>query len=609
MSRLSEALKDTIDSGSTQPRRRPLADSTSFSSPAVPSTPTRRRNSAPSSLETLVQEIQAAGALIRVEFDNEVNALVLRVVAPVRRLGNTPPLTRGILPELIELGRLSLLVTEGQGHEGTGYYSLRVRPEMVALERQLARVEVPEIMIAGVASLSDLALLENDGFAREVVTFGSLTCLNQMAVRRWCERYGSGRPNLRSDTVEIARTAPLARSRETAALLREMGILQRSTEGNTVVEWILTREIRRFRAYIEEHPLYEQAINFLQRFQQLFNESASETTTHNNIRASSNQEVVGGRIWVRFDIEGTIDRPTHTYTRTRARTGALTVPNNSPYRDVRNRLTRIDWQLAQELFFRAFPALSVITINRTDASGRTTTVTTISNIQTPASRAAGRLAQFGLTTPPSPTNDLPSPTQVSFYADTDCRSSQTPSEYAAYRARHASAARQWPEAVRASCREEREPSPGLSHYSDQNGIHEADWPVFGGGHGIASILSGHPGGIDGEYLRSVVGIPMTRGGELKRRLTAASFRSSTPRKSDKKRMRRFPTPEPFDRNSRVLQEIEVERGSDDEEEDGGDEGGMEWGRLNEREDGMFGGEGGGGEGGDGESGEDDSEMT
>ncbi|KAK6500962.1 hypothetical protein TWF506_003720 [Arthrobotrys conoides] len=587
MSRFPEALKDTVASGSSPPRGR---QSTASSSPL-----------SVESLETLVQEAQAAGAFIHVDFFNNINAFVLRVVVPIRQLEDAPPLTRGVLSDHLELGRLTLFVTEGQGRDDSGYFSVRSRPEMVALERQLATVEVPEIMVVGVVTLSEPMLLSDARLEREVVSFNSLDGLGQTAVRRWCERYGSGRPNRRSDNIVIPETAPLARSRETTRVLRDLGILRRGTRGSAITQWILTREIRRFRAYIEEHPLYEQATNLLQRFQQLFNEAALETTTHNSLRASSNQESIGGRIWVRFDINGVVERPTHTYTRNRARNDAAATGVFDPNQDVRNQLTRIDWQIAQELFFRAFPALTVTTVNRTDSSGRMMTVTTVNNAQTPASRTAGRLAQFGLTTPPSPTPEaILSPTQISFFADTDCRSSQTPSEYAAYHARHASARRQWPEAVRASCHEEREVSPGLSHYEDQNRVGD-EWHVAGGNSG-AAILAGHPGGIDGNYLQSL-GFPMTRGGELKRRLTAASYRSPSQRENERKRIRRFPTPEPYHGTRAVLEEIHLigaeeedeevlEFSADEEEEEqegeGETENEMDWDHLNEREDELFG---------------------
>ncbi|KAF3219444.1 hypothetical protein TWF679_010913 [Orbilia oligospora] len=618
MSRFPEALKDTVSSGSSPPRGRQPAVSSPF--PAAPVTPTRRRNSAPTfspsshanilrvypfdgaqaivvnNLSVFDREIRTAGAFIHVDFYNNINAFVLRVVVPTRQFEDAPPLTRGVLSDHLELGRLTLFVAEDQGRDGSGYFSVRTRPEIVALERQLASVEVPEIMVAGVVALSDPILLSDAGLDHEVVSFNSLDGVSQAAVRRWCERYGSGRPNRRSDNIEIPDTAPVARSRETTRLLRELRILRRGSRGTAIIQWIITREIRRFRGYIEEHPLYEQATNLLQRFQQLFNEVVLETTTHNNIRASSNQESVGGRIWVRFDINGVVERPTHTYTRNRARNDAAIVGAFDPQQDVRNRLTRIDWQIAQELFFRAFPALTVTTVNRTDSAGRMTTVTTINNAQTPASRTAGRLAQFGLSTPPSPTPDATlSPTQVSFFADTDCRSSQTPSEYAAYHARHASARRQWPEAIRASCHDEREASPGISHYEDQNRPRD-EWHVIGG-NGGAAILSGHPGGIDGSYLQSL-GFPITRGGELKRRLTAASYRSPSQRENEAKRMRRFPTPEPYNGARRALGEIrliraeedqeeevlefsEDEEDEEDEEEEGENE--MDWDRLNEGE--------------------------
>ncbi|KAF3187918.1 hypothetical protein TWF788_001382 [Orbilia oligospora] len=516
MSRFPEALKDTVSSGSSPPRGRQPAVSSPF--PAAPVTPTRRRNSAPtfspSSHANILRvypfdgaqaivvnnlsEIRTAGAFIHVDFYNNINAFVLRVVVPTRQFEDAPPLTRGVLSDHLELGRLTLFVAEDQGRDGSGYFSVRTRPEIVALERQLASVEVPEIMVAGVVALSDPILLSDAGLDQEVVSFNSLDGVSQAAVRRWCE--------------------------------------------------------------------------------------------------SSNQESVGGRIWVRFDINGVVERPTHTYTRNRARNDAAIVGAFDPQQDVRNRLTRIDWQIAQELFFRAFPALTVTTVNRTDSAGRMTTVTTINNAQTPASRTAGRLAQFGLSTPPSPTPDATlSPTQVSFFADTDCRSSQTPSEYAAYHARHASARRQWPEAIRASCHDEREASPGLSHYEDQNRPRD-EWHVIGG-NGGAAILSGHPGGIDGSYLQSL-GFPITRGGELKRRLTAASYRSPSQRENEAKRMRRFPTPEPYNGARRALGEIrliraeedqeeevlefsEDEEDEEDEEEEGENE--MDWDRLNEGE--------------------------
>ncbi|KAK6504611.1 hypothetical protein TWF481_006550 [Arthrobotrys musiformis] len=561
-------------------------------------------NSSLESLEALVQEIQAAGALIRVEFFNDINALVLRVIAPSRQFEGSPPLSRGVLSEFLELGRLNLFTA--QARDGSGYFSVRSRPEVVALERQLARVEVPEIMVVGVTNLSDLVLLAEPALEQQAVAFNSLNASGQRAIRRWWDRYGSGRPNLRSENIEIPENAPLATSAETRRLLRELGIFQRGTQGTMVIQWILTREIRRFRAYLEGHPLYEQATNLLQRFQQRFNEADTENITQNNIRASSNQEGVGSHTWVRFDIDGVVEQPTHPYTRTRARidASASLLANPDPLHDVRNQLTRIDWQLAQELFFRAFASLTVTTVNRTDSAGRTTTVTTINNAQTPASRTAGRLAQFGLTTPPSPTTETAtaSPTQVSFFADTDCRSSQTPSEYAAYHARHARAARQWPEAARASCREEREVSPGLSHYEDQNRVTDG-WRGLGfGGHGAASILVGHPGGIDGNFLRSL-GFPMTRGSELKRRLTAASYRSPALREMDqRKKVRRFPTPEPWsgDHGSRVLQELELPEAEEEEEEvfsedeeseeegeEEAEDNEMDWERLNRREDGMF----------------------
>ncbi|KAK6345686.1 hypothetical protein TWF718_007595 [Orbilia javanica] len=439
-------------------------------------------------------------------------------------------------------------------------------------------------MVVGVVELSEPVILSDVRLQRELVAFSGLDSSGQRAIRRWCGRYGSRRPNRRSDNIEIPEGAPLARSRETNEVLRELRITPRSSQGTAIIDWILTHETQRFRAYIETHPFYEQATNFLQRFQQLFNEASMETNTHNNIRASSNQEVIGSRIWVRFDIDGVVERPTHTYTRNRARNGTATAGVLDPHQDIRSRLTRIHWHLAQEVFFRAFPATTVTTVNRTDSSGHTTTVTTINNIQTPASRTAGRLAQFGLSSPPSPTPDASiSPTQISFFADTDCRSSQTPSEYAAYHARHASAARQWPEAVRASCHEEREVSPGLSHYDDQNRITGGEWHTVGGGHGAAAILSGHPGGIDGQYLQSL-GFPMTRGGELKRRLTAASYRSPEQRESENKRMRRFPTPEPYHGSRRALEEIQLpehqmqdeelqEEFSESEESEDDDEGG------------------------------------
>ncbi|RVD82170.1 uncharacterized protein DFL_006604 [Arthrobotrys flagrans] len=586
MSRFPDALEDVVWGGSTPSRGR---QPTPF--PGGPSTPNRRRNSAPAfsppshgntlhvypfdSAQAVVvnnlSEIQAAGVLIHVDFFNDTNAFVLRIVVPTRQFEGSPPLTRGVLSENLELGRLTLLVTDGNLREGSGYFSVRSRPEMVALERRLARVEVPEVMVVGVVNLSEPILLADARLERGVVAFSSLDRVGQRAVRRWCERYGSRRPNRRSDNIEVPQTAPLARSRETNGLLREIGVLRRSAQGNAIIEWILTREIRRFRAYIEGHPLYDQATNLLQRFQQLFNEAATETTTHNNIRASSNQEVVGSRVWVRFDIDGVVERQTHTFTRNRARArnDAATIGVFDPHQDVRNRLTRIDWQLAQELFFRAFPALTVTTINRTDSSGQMTTVTTINNAQTPASRTAGHLAQFGLSSPPSPAPDATlSPTQVSFFADTDCRSSQTPSEYAAYHARHASVTRQWAEATRASCHEEREASPGLSHYDDQNRV------VF-----------------------EKFGVSDDERGELKRRLTAASYRSPQQRESESKRVRRFPTPEPYDADRRVLEEIrlpeqdeEDERGeelefSEDEESEEEGEDGMD---LNDGEDRMFG---------------------
>ena len=140
-----------------------------------------------------------------------------------------------------------MTVTESQGRDGSGYFSVRYRPEMVTLERQLARVEVPEIMVVGVVNLSDPILLADAGLEREVVAFNSLDGSGQTAVRRWCERYGSRRPNLRSDNIEIPEAAPLARSRETNGLLRELKILRRSSQGNAIIVSFLRWALRIYR--------------------------------------------------------------------------------------------------------------------------------------------------------------------------------------------------------------------------------------------------------------------------------------------------------------------------------------------------------------------------
>ncbi|KAK6360130.1 hypothetical protein TWF730_006283 [Orbilia blumenaviensis] len=546
-----------------------------------PATPGRRRCSAPAltpsaarsatvdgSLESFAGNLLTAGAVIRVEFFTGIDAVIVRVLVPLASLRNAPPVTRGVIPGPIELGRITLFTSQVEGPSRPGYFAVRTRLELVALERQFANVAVPETVVFSIVNISEPALLEDEGLARQPTSFASLNQSLQQAVRNWCERHGASLPDPLSNEITIPRNAPLARSKNTSTFLKGHNVFPRSPEGHSVINYIISQEVRRFRKFIERNSLYEQSTDLLQRFQQLFNETLAEATARNSIRPVSEREDMESRIWVKFDLNGVIERPDHASSRTRARFVAGDGGGQTD-RDVRNRLDHIDWELAQDVFCKALPRVTVTTVNRRDSAGRMTSVTTVNNVQndpeTPAtSRITNRLTQFGIGgTPPPGEKNSPSqstsPTQISFYADTDCRSAQSPTEYAEYQSRHARARRHWPDAARASCNEEREVSPGLEYYQDQNRLYESDMPfVSSSPFPITSVLSGIPGGINTTDLRNL-GYPLgpRRSTEVKRRLNAASYRSPLANSEAPPVLRRFPTPEPY-QNRRVLQEIDPE---------------------------------------------------
>ncbi|KAJ6260105.1 hypothetical protein Dda_4326 [Drechslerella dactyloides] len=503
--------------------------------------------------------LPAAAATVRLEFQQSSNAFVLRVMTPASQYIPAGNVIRGVVPDDIELARLVLAVREDVGSDmatgrrrsvrvaaaasasRAGRYALRVRLEAAAVDRRLLQIEIPETLVVGdMHAVGEAHMLGDAVFGMQSTTFAQLSAIQQEAIGEWTRMYWE---NEAQGTVGNAGAVSTAKARDLLALLRHHNLKPSSADGRAIIELVTAQEVGRFRRFLESQPAYSHARDLLQRFQQLIETTGSQPGS-----------------WVRFDIINTVERTTPAATRAR---GSATEP---PRPDVRQTLNRLDWSVAQQTFSQNINDTTATAPSNGD--GIRGQAHRLGVPETPATKTAVQLAQFGLVTPQIPAPPSSSPHTLSIYADTECRSPATPTKQQEYKARHARAANEWPQEALESRHEQRELSPGSSHNGDENVIGEDEWPMYPGGHLGTDILAGHPGGLSLGLVRS--------GGSFKRKLTAASFRSPTPRGA--KRARQFPPPEPYRPNAVVETEggevqgdEEVEDMADENDED--DEGG------------------------------------
>ncbi|KAF3927342.1 hypothetical protein ABW21_db0203028 [Orbilia brochopaga] len=407
-----------------------------------------------------------------------------------------------------------------------GRYALRVRQEAVAVDRRLLQIERPEeLIITGFRSVGNFQVFGDNVFENQPQGFEHFNAAQREAVSQWGRRYWQ---------VGAEEAVTAGRLNELMAMLRDFNMRPSSPEGRAVIEYITAHEVGRFRAFLQQQFEYQHAEQLMRGLHQL-------------LEPDNDGEGMDDCPWARFQITGTVERALPVVTRAR---GLAAEP---PRSDIRRSMTRLDWGAAQQMFTSSSDQRPV-TVEHGQRVQEIPAANFLSVPETPATRTASQLGQFGLDTPQTPAQNS-SPSQVSMYADTECQSPTSPSTRAAYRARHERVVNEWSAQFLASRDDQRSPSPASTTYEgDENviGIHE--WPVYPGGHGGTDILAGQPGGFSMGLVRSAP--------SLKRRLTAASFRSSTPRAA--KKAKTFPPPQPWNPNA-------VDTGADMEEEEGAEE--------------------------------------
>ncbi|EWC48802.1 hypothetical protein DRE_00107 [Drechslerella stenobrocha 248] len=457
-----------------------------------------------------IEDIKLASVTpkLRLEFEYDDTALVLRFTIPAKTFLTTAHIISSVLPDEIELARIALGVREsadgltpvrgrrrGRRRDTAASavsYALKVKKAVSAVDRRLVQVETPEnMLVTGIRSVGQVRVFGDRVFQDEPVAFGELDKVQQAVAKQWSRFFWGLEPE---DVKRGVGALPTAQTKDIRALWKANSIKPSSTDASQVNRWIVAQEVERFRLFIEQQPAYESAVNLLQRFRDVMTKKVP--------LGSRGLQNADSKIW--FGIAGLIERRSPTKTRSRGLAAESTRPN------VRRHLVPLAWEAEY------------------------------SALETPTASAANRLAGFSLESPGTPSKQPDqSPSPLSIYADTDCCSPQTPSERAVYVARHARGAREWPQGAYDSWADSREPSPASSHANDENTIGVDEWPVMPGGHGSTSILTGHPGGLSLGLVRSEP--------DLKRRLTAASFRSSTPRRGVKK-IKKFAPPMPYSPN-------------------------------------------------------------
>ncbi|EPS44195.1 hypothetical protein H072_1847 [Dactylellina haptotyla CBS 200.50] len=431
--------------------------------------------------------------------------MLLGVYVPISKLveQRVPGAEEIDASEDIELATVVIRVPENTRHKRNGHYAVKSERELVAVDGETTFIEIPEMMILHTIAVGEVKPLTtaDDG------SFQKLNKRQKEVARRWSQTYWGMQP----EEKRIPEGGPPTKGVEMYNLLKENGFEASNSDGLQIVHWAHYQEIRRFCRNLEQQPIYEQAVNLLQRFQRLFNESLPSEAFYDTAR--TDHKNISRALWLHFGITHTIKKkpPMEATLRTRARQYHTANP------DIRDHLTRLDWNKAQDLL--PLPPLSTPALRRALSP---------SHYETPATKTASHLADFGFSTPPSPDSSL------SVYQNTSCRTSRTPSENAEYKERHAKARAEWQQdAGEPSGDQEREISPPEDHYGDENMEDEDEWHRGGQGEGLREMLAeGQPGGFEQGVLNSFA--LNSRGAQVKRRLTAASFQSPTPRREKKK---------------------------------------------------------------------------